>query len=142
MPRKSSPEHAAFLERSTGKLDRLRADWPRKVSWAEVRTADPGVFRSAAFGALVLPLFALLACCLSGFSFEFPDAIVLPEPLEWARGLLTVVSLWGTILTGILAAILLSRPIDLRRGGVKPSKQQPADRKLPGSDQYWNGGWR
>ncbi|EYT52752.1 hypothetical protein H490_0112080 [Leucobacter sp. UCD-THU] len=98
------------------RLALFRSEWPRRVSWREVRAADPTVFRSAARGAVVVmtavPL-TLLASCLT---LEVPVAIPLPDWLDWSRGLLMMVLIWASIGFWIWGLVLLSLPADTRRG--------------------------
>ena len=97
------------------RLARLRDDWPRHISWTEVRAAEPGVFRGAAWGGvLMIPALALvlLWACLS---FEWPITIQLVSWLEWMQGFLVVVVFWAAIATVLFGLILLNRPSDLRR---------------------------
>lgn len=98
------------------RLAQFRSEWPRRVTWAQVRAEEPRAFRSAVTGALlVIPTAAslLLWCSLN---FEVPGAIELPGWLDWARSLLTVATLWLGILLGIGAWAMLSLPTDARRG--------------------------
>lgn len=97
------------------RLARLRDDWPRRISWAEVRAAEPGVFRGAAWGGvLMIPALALVFfwTCLN---FEWPISIQLVPWLEWMHGFLVVVVFWAAIATALFGLILLNRPSDLRR---------------------------
>ncbi|WP_129586698.1 hypothetical protein [Microterricola viridarii] len=85
------------------------------MSWQEVRAEQPAIFRNAALGALLLVPFAAIALCWTALVFEIPVTVVLPDWLEWARGLLTVVVFWGGLMAGVFAAVLLSGPTELRR---------------------------
>ncbi|WP_125099593.1 hypothetical protein [Leucobacter chromiireducens] len=102
----------------TAAADRLalfRREWPGRISWAEVRAAEPRVFwRAAAGAALLLPAAGALLAWTS-LTGEFPVAITLPAWLEWARGGLVVGGFWLVLLLGVFAAILLDRPRELRR---------------------------
>lgn len=101
---------------TTDRLAQFRAEWPRSVSWAEVRAQEPDVFRSAGKGALlVVPA---IAATLLGFSFsmEFPWVIEMPGWLDWSRGLLIVALCALSIGLWIWAFVLLSLPGDTRRG--------------------------
>lgn len=98
------------------RLAQFRREWPRSVSWAEVRAADPKVFRSAAQGAALLVPAVASTLLFTSLSFEFPVGIQLPSWLIGIHGFLTVVLLWLSIGLWIWAFILLSLPGDARRG--------------------------
>ena len=86
------------------------------VTWADVRDEDPGVFRSARTGALLL-IPAVAATLLAGsLSMETPWTITLPEWLDWSRGLMMVIVLFLAIGFWFWGLILLSLPGDVRRG--------------------------
>ena len=77
--------------------------------------AEPGVFRDAAWGGvLMIPALALILLW-TGLNVEWPMAIQLPSWLDWTRGFLVVATFWAAILTAFLGLILLNRPSDLRR---------------------------
>lgn len=81
-----------------------------------MREADPGAFRSAAQGALLLAPAALSTLVWSSLTFEFPIVITLPTWIDWMRGLLIVVLLFFAIGLWIWSLVLLSFPTDARRG--------------------------
>jgi hypothetical protein len=102
--------------RAGDRLAQFRSEWPRHVSWSEVRAEEPHVFRSAAQGVL-LTVPAVAATLLSSSLFwEFPAPLPLPVWLDWMRGLLIVASLFCSIGLWIWASALLSIPGDVRRG--------------------------
>lgn len=106
----------ARIERRDARLEAFRADWPKRVSWADVRVADPGAFRSAAQGAR-LGLLAVPATLLaSSLTIEFPIAIPLPSWLDWGRALCMMAAMLVAIGCWIWAGALLSMPADARRG--------------------------
>ncbi|TDP90255.1 hypothetical protein EDF62_2823 [Leucobacter luti] len=97
------------------RLAQFRAEWPVRITWAQVRAAEPTVFRQAAWGAILcVPAAALLVLWVA-LSFEFPIQVELPEWLDWTRGFLIVAIMWGGLLLGICAAVLITRPGELRR---------------------------
>lgn len=89
--------------------------WPDRVTWAEVRAADPRVFRKAALGGLLLIPAAGFGVLLAAFAGEFIAPLALPAWLDWAPGLLTVTAVWAMILLGVFAVVLLAAPAELRR---------------------------
>lgn len=97
------------------RLAQFRAEWPARITWALVRAEDPTVFRQAAWGAALLVPAAALVLVWTALMWEFPVPILLPAWLEWVRGLLTVALMWGGLLLGIFASVLLTRPSELKR---------------------------
>ena len=107
----SLPHGAAAAER----LTLFRREWPARISWGQVRAAEPRVFWRAAGGAaLVVPTIAALLLWTS-LAGEFPAPISLPAWLEWMRGGLVVGGFWLVLMLGVFAVILLDRPRELRR---------------------------
>lgn len=98
------------------RLQLFRAEWPKHVAWGAVREESPEAFRSFRNGALLALLAAAVTALACAFFFEIPFAVPLPHWLEWARGLLMVVTLFAAILLWIFAIILMSMPADARRG--------------------------
>lgn len=86
------------------------------MTWREVREEDPRVFRSAVQGALLLIPAALATIIASSLTVEIPFTVVLPDSIDWLRGLAVVVALWLTIGLWIWSLVLLSLPFDTRRG--------------------------
>lgn len=103
-------------EELDGRLAQFRSEWPRSVSWTEVRAAEPEAFRPAAQGAALLVPAVASTLLFTSFSFEFPVAMLLPSWFSWIQGLLIVVLLWLAIGLWIWALIMLSLPGDARRG--------------------------
>ncbi len=100
----------------TDRLTSLRAAWPIRVSWAEVRAAQPTVFRQAVLGALLCIPAAACTLLWAGLTFEWPRPISLPGWIEWAHGFLIVVTLFTSILLWMWGVIMVSMPADTRRG--------------------------
>lgn len=98
------------------RLAQFRSEWPATVTWREVREEDPRVFRSAVQGALLLVPATLATIVASSLTMEFPFTIVLPDWIDWVRGLAVVAGLWVTIGLWIWSLVLLSLPFDTRRG--------------------------
>lgn len=97
------------------RLARLRDDWPKRITWADVRVAEPSVFREAAWGGvLMVPALALILLW-SGLNVEWPIPIQLPPWLDWMRGFLVVAVFWAGCVTALFGLILLHKPSDLRR---------------------------
>ncbi|MGR4009439.1 hypothetical protein [Leucobacter sp. 1207-22] len=93
----------------------VRATWPDRVKWQEVREADPRAFRTARRGVLLL-LAALAAVCLTVFVYQDPvfmrgipgwDGLVFP--------LLCVALPWCAIALVVFGTICVSMPGDTRR---------------------------
>lgn len=97
------------------RLQRYRSDYPGRVPWSEVRAQDPEAFRSAAQGALLLPLAIVATATWTSIAFEVPVAVPLPPWIDAARGLLIVALLFTAILLWIFSWALLSMPADTRR---------------------------
>lgn len=97
------------------RLALLRSEWPKRVTWSEVRAADSGVFRDATWGGLLVAPALFLALIWTMLNFEWPGVLELPDWIDWARGFLTVATFWGALMVGVLSAILIDRPRDLRR---------------------------
>lgn len=106
----------ARRDAATDRLASLRASWPVRVSWAEVRAAQPTVFRQAALGGLLCVPAALSTLLWVGLTFEWPRPVSLPGWIEWAHGFLIVVFLFTSILLWMWGLIMLSMPADTRRG--------------------------
>jgi len=98
------------------RLALFRAEWPERVSWAEVRAEDPEAFRMAARGGLLLIAALAFSLLWLALAFEFPLPILLPDWIDWMQPLLFVVSLWGGIMLWLAGLIMLSLPSDARRG--------------------------
>lgn len=92
-----------------------RDDWPARITWADVRAADPRVFRKAGLGGMLLIPAVALGAVLAGLEWEFIAPLAFPAWLDWAAGLLTVAAVWAMILLGVFAVILLAAPAELRR---------------------------
>lgn len=86
------------------------------MTWREVHAEDPRVFRSAVPGVLLLVPAALATVFAFSLTLEIPFAIVLPDAIDWVRGLAVVTALWVTIGLWIWSLVLLSLPFDTRRG--------------------------
>lgn len=97
------------------RLAQFRAEWPARITAAQLRAANPTVYRQAVWGALLFIAAVLVAFLWAGLSAEFPFPITLPPWLEWSRGFLIVASVWGALMLGIFGIVLLSMPSDLRR---------------------------
>ncbi len=93
----------------------FRREFPRHVSWAEVRAEDPTVFRNAVLGGLLVVPAVGATVGLSGLMLEIPAPVVLPPWIDWARGLLLVVLMFVTIGLWLIAGIAVSLPADVRR---------------------------
>lgn len=98
------------------RLAQFRSEWPATVTWREVREEDPRVFRSAVQGALLLMPAVLATILASSLTMELPFTIVLPDWIDWMRGLVIVAALWVAIGLWIWSLVLLSLPFDTRRG--------------------------
>ena len=95
------------------RLALFRSEWPRHISWAEVRAEDPEAFRMAARGGWVL-LAAVLTTLLWWFlGSEHVDS--LPAWISWISPLLYVASLWGGIMFWLGGLIRLTMPSDAKR---------------------------
>ncbi|UAJ79904.1 hypothetical protein IT072_02150 [Leifsonia sp. ZF2019] len=108
-------EHWADTGTVDGRLAQLRADFPARIRWTEVREQDPEAFRSAARGALLLPLAILATVAWTSLTVEIPVAVTLPGWIDGLRGLLVVALLFTALLLWIFAVALLSLPADTRR---------------------------
>ncbi|MBC9953590.1 hypothetical protein ICM05_02850 [Leucobacter sp. cx-42] len=96
-------------------LSALRATWPARVRWQEVREADPGAFRTARLGALLL-LAALAAACLTALVYQEPAAMRdVPGWESFVLPLLCIALPWITIALVMFGSICVSRPSDVRR---------------------------
>lgn len=98
------------------RLVTLRESWPSRVSWAEVRAAQPTVFRQAALGALLCIPAAVCTVVWLALTFEWPRPIALPGWIAWAHGFLIVIALFASILLWMWGLIMVSMPADTRRG--------------------------
>lgn len=106
----SRPESAA-----ADRLAQFRAEWPARITAAQLRAANPTVYRQAVGGAFLFVAAILVALLWSGLSTEFPIPIALPDWLEWSRGFLIVATVWVALMLGIFGIVLMSMPSDLRR---------------------------
>lgn len=97
------------------RLALYRSRFPAHVRWGEVRAEDPRAFRTAAGGALLVPVAAVATVAWSCLTFETPVAVTLPGWLEAVRGLLVVVLAFAAILLWVFAVAMLSMPADTRR---------------------------
>lgn len=93
----------------------MSADWPSRVSWREVREADPRAFRTAWIGVLLL-LAALVAAGLTAVVYQEPAFMrELPGWTDFVIPLLFVALPWGTIMLAISGLICVMQPSDARR---------------------------
>ncbi len=97
------------------RLALYRSRFPVHVRWAEVREEDPRAFRTAAGGALLMPVAFVATVAWTCLTFEVPVAVELPGWLEAARGLLVVALVFAAILLWVFAVTMLSLPADARR---------------------------
>lgn len=102
-------------EASGHRLAQFLGEWPARITWAQVRAAEPSVFRLAAWGALLIVPAVGCLLLFAALTTEFPIRVELTGWLEWARGFLIVALFWVGLMTGIFAAILMLRPSELRR---------------------------
>ncbi|UOR03270.1 DUF3137 domain-containing protein [Leucobacter allii] len=93
----------------------FRSEWPTRITWREVREAEPRAFRSAVGGALLLVPAVLATLLVSAVSLEVPFAVPLPGWIDGIRGLLMVACFWGALMLWIWSWALLSQPSDTRR---------------------------
>ncbi len=98
------------------RLAQFRKEWPRYVSWAEVRAEDPSAFRSATKGALLIVPAGLATLAWLSLGFEFPMEVLLPDGLAWMHGLLLMAAVCLSIVFWLLSVALISMPWDARRG--------------------------
>lgn len=103
-------------ETTAGRLLQFRSEWPRHVSWDEVRAADSTAFRSAAQGAGLFVVVLLLLLLVFMLEMDVPAQITLPAWLDWGRGLFIVICLLLAFALGIWGMALISVPGDTRRG--------------------------
>lgn len=97
------------------RLAQFRAEWPRHVSWSEVRASDPEAFRMAAKGGLILLAAVPLTLLGTSLVMEFPFTITMPEWLDLIRPILYIVSVWGSIMMWLGGLIMLTMPSDAKR---------------------------
>lgn len=97
------------------RLALYRSRFPAHVRWAEVREEDPRAFRTAAGGALLVPVALVATVAWTCLTFEAPVAVALPGWLEAVRGLLVVALVFAAILLWVFAVTMLSLPADARR---------------------------
>ena len=95
------------------RLARLRAEWPRHVSWDAVRADDPEAFRMAARGVWLLGAAVLATVLWLFLSSDLADS--LPDWIKWMSPLLYIASLWGGIILWIGGIIMVLMPSDARR---------------------------
>ena len=98
-----------------GRLAQFRAEWPRRVSWAEVRADDPEAFRMAAKGGLILLAAVPLTLLGTSLVMEFPFTVTLPGWLDLIRPVLYIVAVWGSIMMWIGGLVMLTMPSDAKR---------------------------
>ncbi|KAM9865326.1 hypothetical protein ACIFOC_01857 [Leucobacter aridicollis] len=99
-----------------GRLAQLESLWPGRVSWARVREVDPRVFRQAAQGAGLVVLAVPVTLLWAALNLEWPAPIELPSWIEWVRPLSTVVCFFVAILLWLFGWIMISMPLDTKRG--------------------------
>lgn len=93
----------------------MSSAWPSRVSWREVREADPRAFRTAWIGVLLL-LAALAAAGLTAVVYQEPAFIrELPAWADFVFPLLCIALPWCTIALVVFGSICVSRPSDVRR---------------------------
>ena len=97
------------------RLAQFRAEWPRHVSWAEVRADDPGAFRMAAKGGLLLLAAVPLSLLGTSLVMEFPFTISMPGWLDLIRPVVYIISVCGSIMLWLGGLIMLTMPSDARR---------------------------
>lgn len=97
------------------RLAQFRAEWPRHVSWAEVRADDPGAFRMAARGGLMLLAAVPLSLLGTSLVMDFPFTFSMPGWLDLVRPVLYIVSVWGSIMMWLGGLIMLTMPSDAKR---------------------------
>ncbi len=97
------------------RLAQFRAEWPRHVSWAEVRADDPGAFRMAAKGGLLLLAAVPLSLLGTSLVMEFPFTISMPGWLDLIRPVVYIITVWGSIMLWLGGLIMLTMPNDARR---------------------------
>lgn len=102
-------------QRSPDRLRQFREEWPRHVSWAEVRAERPDAVRSALFGVLLVAPSLAATWLFLGLGMDLPFSIPLPGPWSWARVPLLIVSLALSVGLWVWAFALISIPGDTRR---------------------------
>lgn len=99
----------------SGRLARIDAAWPARVSLTQVRKEQPNAVRHAALGWVVLlcvpPMVVLTAALYANWPFE----LVLPDAIDWLRPLLLVAAFFGVIMLVTLGSTLAATPMNVKR---------------------------